>query len=171
MFLISITEPSVIMFILLRIQAVPEPVDRWQNVSGTGIDMLKLMFDDGKRWSGAFQLCSTLSRLNVALDIDEFKSVRIMERSIYSERYCFLENQLNTGMISSAEFSVMNRWFEFAKKNFRSYVKPDVIGKLLTLPTKISQPVILYSYSLSEVRHRHAGEEHQEARPKRGGQH
>ena len=32
-------------------------------------------------------------RLQVALDIDETRPVRIMERSIFSERFCFLENQ------------------------------------------------------------------------------
>ena len=45
-----------------RISPVPEPVEAWQNVSGTGVNMLDLMFKDGKRWSGTFQLVSTLSR-------------------------------------------------------------------------------------------------------------
>ena len=45
-----------------RISAFPEPVEAWQNVSGTGVNMLDLMFKDGKRWSGTFQLVSTLSR-------------------------------------------------------------------------------------------------------------
>ena len=45
-----------------RISPVPEPVNAWQNVSGTGVNLLDSMFRDGKRWSGAFQLVSTLSR-------------------------------------------------------------------------------------------------------------
>ena len=45
-----------------RIFPVPEPVQMWQNFSGTGVNMLDLMFKDGRRWSGDFQLVSTLSR-------------------------------------------------------------------------------------------------------------
>ena len=45
-----------------RISPVPEPVSAWQNVSGTGVNLLDSMFRDGKRWAGAFQLVSTLSR-------------------------------------------------------------------------------------------------------------
>jgi len=45
-----------------RIAPVPEPVEAWQNVSGTGVNMLDLMFQNGPRWAGTFQLVSTLSR-------------------------------------------------------------------------------------------------------------
>ena len=55
-----------------------------------------------------------------------------MERSIFSERYCFLENALNMGVLSSAEFSLMNRWFGFVKDQYKHYVQPDLIGKIHT---------------------------------------
>jgi len=110
-----------------RIAGVPEPVEAWQNVSGTGINILDLMFRNGTRWSGAFQLTSHLSRLQVALDIDETRPVRIMERSIFSERFCFLENQFATGQISQVEYSLMDRWFKLNSKAFEKFVKPDII--------------------------------------------
>ena len=53
-----------------------------------------------------------------------------MERSIFSERYCFLENQRRMGILSAAEFALMDRWFQFAQKHFWDYVKPDLIGIL-----------------------------------------
>ena len=68
-------------------------------------------------------------RLKAATNMSA-KPARIMERSIFSERYCFLENSLRMGVLSSAEFSLMNRWFQFAKKQFEYYVKPDLIGKI-----------------------------------------
>ena len=43
-----------------RISTVPEPVEMWQNFAGK--NLLDLMLKDGKRWSGVFQLVSTLSR-------------------------------------------------------------------------------------------------------------
>jgi len=112
-----------------RISPVPEPVGAWQNVSGTGVNLLDLMFRDGKRWSGAFQLVSTLSRLGVATDlVNETKPVRIMERSIFSERYCFLEFMRQSNQLSKPEYSLMDRWFQFASKYYKKYVQPDVIG-------------------------------------------
>jgi hypothetical protein len=62
------------------------------------------------------------------MKIDPSKPVRIMERSIFSERVCFLENQLKTGQLSKAEYSIMVSWFNFAEKAFWEHVKPDVIG-------------------------------------------
>ena len=51
-----------IIIVCFSLAPVPEPVKDWQNVSGTGVNMLDLMFQDGKRWSGTFQLVSSLSR-------------------------------------------------------------------------------------------------------------
>ena len=69
--------------------AIPEPVDKWQNVNGT--DMLELMFQDPKRWMGAFQMESTLTRIKDAVKKPVVRGrpalVRVMERSLYSERY------------------------------------------------------------------------------------
>ena len=66
----------------------------------------------------------------MATNINDSKPARILERSIFSERYCFLENQLRIGAITAAEYSLMNRWFQFAQKQFEPYVKPDLIGNL-----------------------------------------
>ena len=62
------------------------------------------------------------------MNIDETRPVRIMERSIFSERFCFLENQLATKQISNVEFSLMDRWFHLASKAYEKFVKPDIIG-------------------------------------------
>ena len=41
---------------------LPEPVDEWQNVNGT--NLLDLMFNNGTRYFGTFQLESTFTRFN-----------------------------------------------------------------------------------------------------------
>jgi len=68
--------------------AVQEPVDQWTDVNGT--DMLGLMFQDPPRWMGTFQLESTLTRIKDAIRKPMVKGrpalVRVMERSLYSER-------------------------------------------------------------------------------------
>lgn len=131
-----------------RIAPVPEPVEVWQNFSGT--NLLDLMYKDGKRWSGPFQLVSTYSRYNL-LDLKcsifshiffrlkvatesakDPRPVRIMERSIFSERYCFLEMiyKHGLGLLSKPEYSLMDQWFRFASHQFQHLVRPDIIGKI-----------------------------------------
>ena len=65
----------------------------------------------------------------MATDLSESKPVRIMERSIFSERYCFLEMMHQGQILSKAEYSLMDRWFQFAWKQYKEFVQPDVIGK------------------------------------------
>jgi len=110
--------------------AVPEPVDQWTNVNGT--DLLGLMFQDPPRWMGTFQLESTLTRIKDAIRKPMVKGrpslVRIMERSLYSERFCFMEyaKQQKNGM-TEVEFNLMDLWHKFAMERFESKIKPDLI--------------------------------------------
>ena len=71
-------------------------------------------------------------RLEVATKfLQDKRPVRIMERSIFSERFCFLEsmNKKHGGPLSDPEYFLMDRWFHFASKQFTEFVRPDVIGK------------------------------------------
>jgi len=121
-----------------RIAAIPEPVDQWQHVNGT--NMLQLLFQDPNRWQGAFQMESTLTRIKDAVKKPVVRGrpalVRIMERSLYSERYCFMEYSKRNGMFSDPEFNVMDLWHKFAMKNFETKIKPDLI-LFLRVPLEI----------------------------------
>jgi len=126
------------------VMVVPEPVSEWQNVNGT--DLLQLMIEDGPRWSGLFQMEATLSRLKAALQkaVDARGRpalVRIMERSLYSERYCFLEQLKRTNTISDPEYFVMDRWHKFAVENFEPQIKPDLIVFLKTDLETVSERI------------------------------
>jgi len=119
---------------LHSLMAVPEPVEKWTNVNGT--DMLDLMFQDPQRWQGAFQMESTLTRIKDAVQKPMVKGrpalVRVMERSLYSERYCFMEYARQNSMITETEFNLMDLWHKFAMENFESKIKPDLIIFLKT---------------------------------------
>ena len=109
-----------------EIDIVFEPVAKWQNVSGT--NLLDKMFHEQKQWSGAFQLYSSLTRYSNDLKKTD-KKLRIMERSVYSERYCFLETMRESGGISNAEYNLMIRWFSLMTKELGEKLKPDLISK------------------------------------------
>ncbi|OQR70738.1 deoxynucleoside kinase-like [Tropilaelaps mercedesae] len=38
---------------------------------------------------------------------------KLMERSLYSARYCFVQNYINTNMMTDCERTICNEWLEF----------------------------------------------------------
>ena len=58
-----------------------------------------------------------------------------MERSLFSARYCFVENLHDTEKMSDAEFSVLCEWFDFLASGGLSSVDigVDLIIYLKTL--------------------------------------
>nr|ACO11531.1 Deoxynucleoside kinase [Caligus rogercresseyi] len=105
---------------------VQEPLSSWMDVNGT--DLFGLMYRDPQRWSGAFQLHASLSRLRSVTEKTPWgKRIRILERSIYSQRYTFLEHLIKTEVMAKAETALMDKWFDFMVKRFERQMKPDLI--------------------------------------------
>ena len=44
------------------------------------------------------------------------KPIKLIERSLWSQRYVFAENLLQSGKMAPSEFEVLNSWFEFLKE-------------------------------------------------------
>merc|ERR1719187_2390136 len=89
----------------------PEPVDRWTNVGGQ--NLFRSMMEDGKRWMAAFQLFSSLTRTEMAYKAAEAQApISIMERSLFSERYYFVQMMAEMGSLTKGEFSILDRWFK-----------------------------------------------------------
>ena len=83
-----------------------------------------------------FQSYVQLTMLDNHLHKSE-KPVKLMERSIFSARYCFVENMFKSGKMLGCEYEVLDQWFQFLT-NPDSDVKLDVdlIIYLKTSPVK-----------------------------------
>ncbi|XP_022660073.1 deoxynucleoside kinase-like isoform X2 [Varroa jacobsoni] len=96
---------------LSDITIMPEPVHRWTNLGGKH-NLLELIYKDPLRWNMAFQSYVQLTRLQM-----HTKKVpttfKLMERSLYSARYCFVQNYINTNMMTDCERIICNEWLEF----------------------------------------------------------
>lgn len=57
--------------------------------------------------------------------------VKLMERSLYSGRYCFVENLHQSKLMEPAEYSVISEWFKWITNNVD--VGIDLIGKIYTI--------------------------------------
>ena len=113
------------------VEIIPEPVEKWQNCDG--VNLLQLMYEDPKKNSFAFQTYVQLTKVQLHKAITE-KPYRLMERSLLSARYCFVENLLQNKMITAGEYAVLEKSFQHFTSDPSSEFKVDQIVYLRTDP-------------------------------------
>lgn len=89
---------------------IPEPINLWRNVGG--VNIFQLLADDPKRWSFTFQSYVQLTMVKIHEMEPEESNFKVMERSLYSARYCFVENLKRNGILDDAECFILDQWFE-----------------------------------------------------------
>jgi len=92
-----------------------EPTDKWQKVEGGG-NLLDLFYKDTPRWAYTFQSYAFISRVQTQADYMaknlECKNF-FVERSVYSDRYCFAKNCFESGLMSALEWQIYCEWFSW----------------------------------------------------------
>lgn len=117
-----------------KVVTLAEPVDRWREVRGE--NFLNLMYTDPSRWGITFQTYVQLTMLDLhTKPVD--RPIKMMERSIHSARYCFVENLHQSGLMPNPDFIALDEWFNWIVKNH------DVAGNF-----------IIYLRTTPEVVHR-----------------
>ncbi|XP_037051438.1 deoxynucleoside kinase isoform X1 [Bradysia coprophila] len=106
-----------------------EPVEKWRDVAG--VNLLDLMYKDPERWAMPFQTYVTLTMLQTHTLATE-KSIKLMERSLFSARYCFVENMLTNGVLHQGMYNVMQEWYKYIRENV--HIQADLIVYLRTTP-------------------------------------
>jgi deoxyadenosine/deoxycytidine kinase len=100
---------------------VLEPVDKWQRVEGCvrqtsstcTYNILDEFYEDPERYAYTFQHYVFMSRY-----LQEIQSrsaslpLRIMERSVFSDRMVFVESVYEKGWMSDMELSLFNGWYD-----------------------------------------------------------
>ena len=61
-------------------------------------------------------------------------SVKLMERSIYSAKYCFAENLRRNGLMAESEYQVLTSWFDHLVGNPELDLGVDLVIYLRTTP-------------------------------------
>jgi len=111
------------------VELVPEPVAEWCDVKGH--NLLGKLYEDPKRWSFQFQSYVQLTRLQLLKKPTDC-SVKIIERSIQNNRFCFLENARREGSLSGSELAVLFEWYSWLDNNLG--IPLDLIVYLRTSP-------------------------------------
>uniref|UniRef100_A0ABM5EUQ5 Thymidine kinase 2, mitochondrial n=1 Tax=Pogona vitticeps TaxID=103695 RepID=A0ABM5EUQ5_9SAUR len=114
-----------------RIEVLTEPVSKWRNVRGH--NPLGLMYQDATRWGITLQTYVQLTMLDQHTR-PMISPVRMMERSIHSAKYIFVENLYRSGKMPEVDYVVLTEWFEWIIKNMN--VSVDLIVYLQTSPER-----------------------------------
>lgn len=111
-----------------------EPTDKWQKI-GTGGNLLDLFYKDTPRWAYTFQSYAFISRIQTQMQ--EYAAagehpVKIFERSVYCDRFCFAKNCFDSGLMSKLEWDIYQEWFAWLVDSY--VAKPHGFIYLRTTP-------------------------------------
>ncbi|PAA75004.1 hypothetical protein BOX15_Mlig000849g1, partial [Macrostomum lignano] len=90
------------------VESIPEPIDKWCNLAG--VNLLERLYTDPKRWFFSFNLYCMLTRLDMHRFVTH-RPVKMLERSVYTARFCFMTNAVNQGLLNSAEMQVLDCYY------------------------------------------------------------
>ncbi|XP_050759950.1 thymidine kinase 2, mitochondrial isoform X3 [Gymnogyps californianus] len=111
------------------LEVLTEPVTKWRNVRGHNI--LGLMYQDAARWGITLQTYIQLTMLEQHTR-PMISPIRMMERSIHSAKYVFVENLYRSGKMPEVDYVVLTEWFDWIQNN--TDVSVDLIVYLQTSP-------------------------------------
>ena len=89
-------------------QWIEEPVADWQNLNGTGINMLDHYYKEPKRWGFTFQTYAIFTRLQKMHEAKQRfpDKIKISERSILADKYVFSQLMKDLGYMDESEYEV-----------------------------------------------------------------
>ena len=116
----------------LSIDPVFEPHDKWQNI-GDGENLLEKFYTDIRRWAYTFQTYAFVTRvLEQEKQVKDCNTgVQVLERSVYSDRYCFAKNCYEMGVMQPLEWQLYRDWFNWLVEGYTTkptgfiYLKTD----------------------------------------------
>lgn len=147
----------------LPVQVVYEPHRKWQDV-GPGENLLDLFYKDTKRWAYTFQSYAFITRVIEQQEKAKHNpfSVQVLERSVYSDRYCFAKNCFEMGTLSSLEWKLYRDWFEWLVSSYSVrpagfiYLRtdPEICYQRLCKRSRTEEAGISFEY-LSSLHEKH----------------
>ncbi|GFS06513.1 thymidine kinase 2, mitochondrial [Elysia marginata] len=118
-------------------EVIAEPVEKWRNIEG--YNALGLMYNDPERWGMALQTYIQLTMLQIHNQQQE-KNVRLMERSIYSAKYCFTDNLFDSGKMPGIEHVILTKWYDWILDT--QNIKVDLFVYLRTDPELLHRRIM-----------------------------
>ncbi|GIM07696.1 hypothetical protein Vretimale_11762, partial [Volvox reticuliferus] len=91
---------------------VKEPIEQWQNVGGSSVNLLDLFYRDPARMAYTFQNFVFLTRvLQERETYGSTAKARILERSVFSDRMVFVRAAYASRDLADHELAIYDAWF------------------------------------------------------------
>lgn len=119
-----------------KVCAMTEPVEKWRNFKG--YNLLELMYIDPDRWAMPFQSYVMLTMLERHTK-PTVKPIKILERSLYSAKYCFVENLHKSGLIHDGMYEILKEWYNYVEDI--THIQADLIVYLRTTPEVVYERI------------------------------
>lgn len=102
----------------LDVHVVPEPIHKWQNIGGH--NLLEKFYVETHRWAYSFQTYAFVSRVIEQAEHARKhpNAIHIVERSVFSDRYCFAYNAYEQGFMTDLEWKLYQEWFDWLVCNY-----------------------------------------------------
>ena len=97
----------------LDVQIMYEPHKKWQEIGGD--NLLEKFYSDTGRWAYTFQTFAFVSRIvqQETLNRKSDQMIQILERSVFSDRYCFAKNCFEMETMTALEWKLYQEWFSW----------------------------------------------------------
>ncbi len=104
----------------LDVHVVYEPHEQWQSVGSSAENILEKFYTDMPRWAYTFQSYAFVTRVRAQQQAaQQFPHLtQIVERSVYSDRYCFAKNCFELGYMNALEWKLYQEWFSWLVDNY-----------------------------------------------------
>jgi|GEM_PF-178859 len=146
----------------LNTQIIFEPHERWQNINGD--NLLNHFYKNTSRWAYTFQCYAFITRVweQQQAAKNSFSDIHILERSVYSDRYCFTNVLYANGNISDLEWSLYKEWWAWVVQEHVPeptgfiYLKvdPELCYERIKKRSRSEESEVPYSY-IKQLHDRH----------------
>ncbi|KAM7510908.1 hypothetical protein LguiB_009783 [Lonicera macranthoides] len=95
------------------VEIVPEPIDKWQDVGPDHFNILDAFYAEPQRYAYTFQNYVFVTRVMQEKESSGgIKPLRLMERSVFSDRMVFVRAVHEANWMNEMEISIYDSWFD-----------------------------------------------------------
>jgi deoxyadenosine/deoxycytidine kinase len=106
----------------LPVHIVLEPLEKWQSIGGSTENLLEKFYQDTPRWAYTFQSYAFITRILAQEQaVKNYNApIYVLERSVFSDRYCFAQNCFENGLMTTLEWKLYQEWFSWLVDSYMS---------------------------------------------------
>ncbi|KAI3685211.1 hypothetical protein L6452_34448 [Arctium lappa] len=95
------------------VEIVPEPIDKWQDIGPDHFNILDAFYSEPQRYAYTFQNYVFVTRVMQEKESSGgIKPLRLMERSVFSDRMVFVRAVHEANWMNEMEISIYDSWFD-----------------------------------------------------------